>query len=218
MKVFKTKETKTIAGIELTEQNYVDETNLNKPYVQGDSYFAICPECDNPIQIIGLFGTEKDIDLYAKHVTDFQGKLSKIATYNDIRKQICKYYTGRRCKDPFEIIERDEIDTFFCKTMRDEFDKVVYHWEILTGIKLGKATAKKWLERWIRKRLYFLDFCTSSTLSISLHCAVEPENLIKRWVRVGSDIEQYLSNELSDLVVLKPTSSKNWLQRDKKPK
>ena len=41
----------------LTEENYCEKTNKDKPYYRPDispisPYFAICPRCKNPIQII----------------------------------------------------------------------------------------------------------------------------------------------------------------------
>ena len=44
----------------LTEENYCEKTNKDKPYYRPDispisPYFAICPRCKNPIQIINLY-------------------------------------------------------------------------------------------------------------------------------------------------------------------
>ena len=39
--------------------NYEKETKRQKPYMLEKNgkyqYFAVCPECDNPIQLIGLY-------------------------------------------------------------------------------------------------------------------------------------------------------------------
>ena len=44
----------------LTEENYSEKTNKDKPYYRPEissisPYFAICPRCKNPIQIINLY-------------------------------------------------------------------------------------------------------------------------------------------------------------------
>lgn len=58
----------------ISEKNYIKETGNDPIYFQknqsgGVSYFAVCPECENPIQLIGLFKNTKESGrrAYGKH-------------------------------------------------------------------------------------------------------------------------------------------------------
>lgn len=216
MKVFKLKPSYDTHSLELNEENYTRATKFQKPYVQGSSLFAVCPECNNPIQIVGLYGKQKNTDTFAKHVNDKDLKLKEIAIYNEINKQQCKFYTGKKCVDPFEKVDKGDLDKVLCKTMRDEFDKVVHHWNVLTGIKLSNAKAKEYLTDWIKRKMYFRDFCTTSTLSLSLRCAVETDELFNKWIRVNSALYKYITSELKDVAYFHDTKSKLWKQVKRK--
>ena len=38
---------------------------------KGPSYYAVCPLCDNPIQIVGLFRRQEESRLVQTHVLKF---------------------------------------------------------------------------------------------------------------------------------------------------
>ena len=218
MKVFKTKASNDTYSISLTEENYQEATKLLPPYVQECSYFAVCPECNNPVQIVGLFCENRDVELFAKHLSSKNIKLEKIAIYNENNKKNCKYFTGRKCDNPFEHVIKGDLEKTLCKVMRDNFDKVVYHWEVLTGIKLSNVKARAYLRDWIEWKTFRCTYCTSSTLSVSLKCARELTNLIGIWVKCDSPLFIYISQDLEGLFYLEDTNSPKWkkIQRNGK--
>lgn len=86
-----------IGGVvyQLTEENYINATNKKKPYFQGTSYFAICPCCGNPVQIINLFkeSYEEKVTgsrrLHARHVPR---NILGVAEYNEERYHSCELH------------------------------------------------------------------------------------------------------------------------------
>lgn len=48
----------------INEENFYLATRERKPYVVDSggvkSFYAVCPECDNPIQLIGLLRRQQD--------------------------------------------------------------------------------------------------------------------------------------------------------------
>lgn len=53
----------SINGYELTRENFIEKTHKSFPFYQEprrykNPYFAICPGCNNPIQIINLFSVQ----------------------------------------------------------------------------------------------------------------------------------------------------------------
>ena len=176
----------------------------------------VCPECNNPVQIVGLYCENRETDLFAKHLKNENKRLKKISRFNEQNKQNCKYFTGRECKDPFKPIVKGEMEKILCRTMRDNFDKVVYFWEVLTGIKLGKEKAKKYLENWIDGKIYRCTYCTSSTLSLSLKCAQEPTSLLYSWIDCKSNLYDYISTNLKEAFCFEDTSIAKWKKIVKK--
>lgn len=85
MDIFKNKQ--GLARIlKISEKNFVEQTNKKLPYTRqnssgGLSHFAVCPECENPIQIIGLFKNtaESGRRPYGKH---YSQSIPGLAIYN----------------------------------------------------------------------------------------------------------------------------------------
>ncbi len=78
---------------EITKENFEQMTGRRKPYVETGAdgitrYFGICPACDNPIQLIGLYKKLKHTDNpYGKHYN----KDAAIAIHNEWAYQFCPY-------------------------------------------------------------------------------------------------------------------------------
>ena len=78
---------------EITKENFEQMTGRRKPYVETGAdgitrYFGICPACDNPIQLIGLYKELKNTDNpYGKHYK----KDAAIAIHNEQAYQFCPY-------------------------------------------------------------------------------------------------------------------------------
>ena len=74
----------------INNENYIKTTGKNTPYCRQDrkghqSLYAVCPACDNPIQIIGLFKGEKP---YGRH---YKGSIPGLAKYNADNYFNCPY-------------------------------------------------------------------------------------------------------------------------------
>ncbi len=84
---------KTNPGLEeehlISEENFTKFTGRKEPYIErtenGDKYYAVCPECDNPIIIVGMFYTLKP---YGRH---HKGSIRGLAEYNEKDYLNCSY-------------------------------------------------------------------------------------------------------------------------------
>lgn len=91
MKRFKLK-TGTSDVFEINETNFTEKTSLAPPYVSEGAdekkrFFGVCPTCDNPIQIIGLFKTA-ETKPYGKH---YNRDVEKLAKHNQATYRFCPY-------------------------------------------------------------------------------------------------------------------------------
>lgn len=96
MKIFKLHQGNEEAR-NLTRENYKEAVlelpkeergDYSEPTENGRRYFAVCPACDNPTQIIGLYTKSDNVKLpYAKHYN----RDSKVAKHNEQAYQFCPF-------------------------------------------------------------------------------------------------------------------------------
>ncbi len=69
---------------QITRKNFEEQTLKKTPYVQKErnriSNYAVCPKCDNPIQIVGLQKNTSEAGRkpYGRHN---KGSIANLATY-----------------------------------------------------------------------------------------------------------------------------------------
>nr|WP_241635694.1 hypothetical protein [Fusobacterium gastrosuis] len=136
----------SIAGISyyLTKETYIKVTNKKEPYFQGKSYFAICPCCGNPIQIINLFREEYEENITKRrrlHARHIPRSILGIAEYNEEKYHSCELHNpvafdlkkignnSRKNEELKELIEKNKkkiiyaikaITSFYFKNERLE--------------------------------------------------------------------------------------------------
>lgn len=94
MDIFKIKDSNKI--FKLSVAKYEQETNRKEPYFQittpPPNYYALCPECENPIEIVNLYieqhkkRKEDNLPLYARHVNR---NIKNIANYSQLDFDNC---------------------------------------------------------------------------------------------------------------------------------
>ena len=146
MKIFKLHTGINEVPIELTKENYENsirgKDECKKISFGKTSYFAICPACDNPIQIVGLYSkTDGTRFPYGKHYP----KDLKIANFNYQYYQFCfltshKSLVGDRKnkKEEMTDFEKEIYDAF-----HDFFNEAMDIAEESCGIHFGKTRREK---------------------------------------------------------------------------
>lgn len=151
MDVFKTRAYGNLS-VPISEENFFALTAKRPPYCKTwadgrESYYAVCPVCDNPIQIVGLYKMEEESsgEPYGRHHgADVPG----LARYDEEAYLGCPYsrksaeYRGRK-RRPGSPTSAALYDL-----MRDQFDRIVHIWNKTTGISMSAAFAKDVLARW----------------------------------------------------------------------
>lgn len=132
----------------LDKERFEAETEKRPPYyVVNDkgvpSYFAICPGCDNPIQIIGFYRklrhTKKP---YAKHLAN---SIHKLAVYRQEAYDYCPYAAPRDYDATRRRSEADPLGEKILDILVPNFDRVVYILEQDTGIRISTRLAEEML-------------------------------------------------------------------------
>ena len=140
-------------AIAISRENYFMETKGMEPYVvERDghrTFYAVCPECDNPIQLIGLHRRELDAGHrrpYGKHVGhDVPG----VAVYDETAYLECSYSNPGYHRDPGSRRPPSNPTALaLYRIMRDRFDRVEYAWRRASGIRLGIKRLRRALTLW----------------------------------------------------------------------
>lgn len=74
----------------ISKETFEKDTGKLKPYYQEgkDSQYAVCPVCDNPISIIGLYNPKAKTKPYGKH---YPRDVENLAVYDSHKYETCPY-------------------------------------------------------------------------------------------------------------------------------
>lgn len=86
MKVFGTYSHPT-KYIELTRNNYDEQTKQHERYLQNGDRFALCPECQNPIRLVNYAKDETEGQIF--HARHYKKDVDGIANYSQIAFDNC---------------------------------------------------------------------------------------------------------------------------------
>lgn len=113
----------------ITPANYEKQTKKRRPYVlerEGrDSYYAVCPECDNPIQIIGLYKETRESGRkpYGKH---HKGTIPYLAKYSEEDYLECPFSNSKWKKTSGRRSTSSPLANRILLTLEEQFDRIIY--------------------------------------------------------------------------------------------
>jgi hypothetical protein len=148
---------------EITSDNFEKDTRKKKPYyINEDVQYAICPRCDNPIQIIGLYKklavTEKP---YGRHVPK---DIPKLARYDQEAYDYCPLANPQKPRPDARRKKLSDISRAILRLLRDEFDRVVYILSQDTGIDFSDNLLREMLRTFIAAKGFLYPWATNGNL------------------------------------------------------
>lgn len=153
-------------GIELTTDNFVEKTRKSFPFYQDPKkykkpYFAICPECNNPIQIINLYGAkyeEENTGKVAIHGRHFPHNVEGFPDYNKDKYNNCPLHNPIA----FHIVEIRNDTTYneeILKIVKENKNIIAENIREITGILFKKEKMFKIIDDYITAN----DYCYTHT-------------------------------------------------------
>lgn len=212
MRKFKTK-TGLAESYEINRKNFEEKTRKSPDFtVRGKDgvtrNFAICPSCDNPIQLIGLYKRLENTDRpYGKHYN----QNTKIAVHNEQAYLLCPYASHARNvtkemrKEKLTCYEKEIYNTF-----REYFDLAVYILQEDTGLFVSRAFAEEILKYYTGASGYMYYWATTYNIPWMLVYFMPAQPLYGRLVRKGSTLHRYLQTRKE--VLLEPSRKGDYDQ------
>lgn len=169
----------------------------------GENYgLAVCPRCDNPIRILGLYKKLNGIKPYAKH----HNKSTAIAVINKSAYLHCPYAnpTSKKGFDKSKILPLTDFEKQLYYTMRDYFDKAIYMLNKNLDFYISDKFAKKLLEGFTKNCTYRNELANNSNLPFMLLDNFDNFTMVYRLVKKESELWKVL-NKRKDI---------NFIQKD----
>lgn len=189
------------------------------PYVMSydgertTTYYAVCPACDNPIVLVGLFRSQEESRArrpYGRHVPF---DVPELCQYDEDAYLSCPYANPDRRRSGRRRLPKSRTGLGLYRVMRAEFDRVVQAWEAWSGLHLGAGAAEEALCRWAGDEVWRYYEATYQNLPQTLFYGAPARNLVKMYVVKTGQLHTALSNIPE--VRLTPTRSAQYSQVDK---
>lgn len=162
------------------------------PYYQRNaegkmSHFAVCPQCDNPVQLIGLIRRHPDQKApYAKHVPK---DISGLAEYSQEAYNFCPYASKQTFDKNTRKRETSGIPDLLLTLMRERFDQVVYLLGRSIGLQISLNMARAMLENYLAADGHTYAWASVMNLPWMLGYFGNAQALYKKKIVKGSALE-----------------------------
>lgn len=199
----------------INEENFTRETGRKSPFVQEmgngkKSYYAVCPNCDNPIQIIGLFKDTPEAGRkpYGKH---HKGDVPALARYSEQRYLGCPFsnpaWRKKRVKRKPHSKEGKEI----CDLLREQYDRITYLISKFTGIRITEKLARQILQDFKNDTGWDYRDIEPGNLPWTLLISSKSISLFGKYIREGSGLYQAILEKCPE-VKLEKSPGSSWVK------
>lgn len=140
---------------ELNKDDYEQRTARRSPWYKvsdtgSPRYFAVCPACNNPIQLIGIYRLPANVTApYAKH---YGTALPGVGLFDREAYECCPYAdktkntdTGKNKRSPGALSHQ------ILRLLIEHFDKVIWLLSKSTGIRIDEKLALSMLRQYSRE-------------------------------------------------------------------
>ncbi|MEM5767941.1 MAG: hypothetical protein AAGU32_06590 [Bacillota bacterium] len=176
------------------QTEYLLQTQKKAPYCVpkvkgGNHFYAVCPECENPIQIVGLFldTAEAGRKPYGRH---HKGSLPGLAEYNEEDYYDCSY-SNPKWKKPDALRSPDSyVSKQILRLIYEQYDRMIYVLTQDMEVRISRPLAKKMLQQLLDNRAWRYRMATMNNIPWILGEVAPSTHLYGQWIRRGSQLKQ----------------------------
>jgi hypothetical protein len=187
----------------ITTKNFEDKTGNKYPYVQDQgmnkSRFAVCPACDNPIQIVGLYknSVEGGKKPHGKHCSH---SIRGIANYSLEDYDDCPFANHNRHASTKYRSEKSRLSKEILLTVREQIDRITYFLNYHTGLYISKQLASSMLDNYLKSKGWRYRNATLYNIPWIFAECNDAFPLYGKCIRKDSELYQSLSTTCPNLI------------------
>ncbi len=195
---------------------YREHTNNDKKrFIQYrnriECHYAICPKCENPAIVLGLF---KEIEGKAPHARHTKYDVEGLGKFVQETYEWCPNHVGKveYLREP-RAKDRDDREIAIYYTAREHFDQAIYLIEKMLGMKISKRLAREICREYVMSEADMYRGSCIDNIPWMLFFAKHSTSMYGRWIRKGSPLFEFL--ESYDKVILRPIPGREYYSVDK---
>lgn len=189
-------------------ENFKAVTKEQAPYFKQENgeknAYGICPMCENPVKLLGVYARLKKQQSHARH---YKHNVEDLANFNEYKYLNCPYHR-KNADYVTEIRHPEEMNAFnveILKLAHDYFDKCIYILQKETGLFISEILARAIAIEYMAHPGYMTYDITRNNVPYIMGLCMTGKNLIKRVVRKDSPLYEMLKDKHEITLVQLPT-------------
>lgn len=203
----------------VSQECFQNVTGKKSPYAVkskdgSDSYYAVCPECDNPIQLFGLF--KDTVEGGQKPHGRHHGKsVPHLAEYDRDDYLDCSYANVNWTRNNTKRKPDGKIANEILCLLREQFDRIIYLVQKDTEIYVSLNAARQMLESFIANEGWLYRDVTMNNLPWTFFGAQNALPLFGKKICAGGELHQTLERNCPELDFIEAGKYVKIIGRDK---
>lgn len=200
---------------DVSKEDFVNTTNELLPYMVRDKHgknaYAICPLCENPVKLIGIYVSIEDRK-QREHARHCKYNVTDIADFDIEKYERCPYH--RRNPDyimePRRPEDMTQLNRDILQSAHDHFDECLYIIKRITGLHISSNLAEKIATDYMAHPGYMTYDVTRENIPYIMACCLTGIHIRGRIITENSPLYNMLKDvEDIRLERLKPREDTN---------
>lgn len=198
---------------------FTEATSKDSRYFHEDGdkkhFFAVCPACDNPIQIIGLYAKEGSTRKpYGRH---YPHSIEGLANYVQANYEDCPYHRISSSTSSKRKKSTNPLSLRILKALTEHFDQVVYVLRESTGLRFSQNLLRNMLEDYFLTDGWRYRQATMSNLPWTFAESSGQINLFAQILHKDSQLYRAINQHCPEVEFRPSGYSKDWVQIKNRP-
>lgn len=174
---------------EITVANFEADTKKKLPYyVDENLQYAVCPRCDNPIQILGLYKKLQNTDKpFGRHVAK---SIAHLAKYDQEAYDFCPLARPQHPNPEARRRNTAKTPAHLLVLLKEQFDRIVYILRRDTDILFSPNLLARMLTTFIKAEGYAYSWASANNLPWTFMHMSFAHSLYGQKIREDSDLKK----------------------------
>ena len=193
----------------ISRSEFLEATKESEPYmhyIKGrKEAFAICPLCENPVKLLGVYARLEKQRPHARHL---KKNVPGLADFDEYKYLQCPYHR-ENANYIMEAKSREDMTEYNKEILalaHDYFDKCIYILRKTTGLVISDKLAEEIAADYMMHPGYMTYDITRENIPYIMGMCMSGKNLVKRMVEENSPLYEMLKDKKDiTLEPMKPT-------------